>query len=277
MPYGGPGAEKSPDAVSLEMIFMDIERHAYRQIEQLNQRGGRTLSIVDLMQAGTLSIEMAACAMRAMHQGASLLTGARPGGAGKTTLMAAILNFLPPEVPLVTVDGSHVISEGLACSRAVPACYLAHEIGSGDWYGYIWGRDVADFFSLIDGNRRVASCLHADTLDEVNDILCSAPLNVPPPALRRVGVVLFMHVARGAGGYRRRVATFWEADGHGEHELRFQWDAPTDTFRQVGELDQPAQLGQYVQFLKQLLDQGEVETAAVRRKVLAFYRDGKSQ
>ena len=70
---------------------MDIERRNRQQIEQLNQRGGRTLSIVDLIQAGTLSVEMAACAMRAMHQGASLLTGARPGGAGKTTLMAAIL------------------------------------------------------------------------------------------------------------------------------------------------------------------------------------------
>ena len=54
------------------------------------------LSIVDLIQAGTMSVKMAAYAMRAMHQGASLLTAARPGGAGKTTLMAAILNFLPP-------------------------------------------------------------------------------------------------------------------------------------------------------------------------------------
>ena len=74
---------------------MDIERHNHQQIEQLNQRGGRTLSIVDLIQAGTLSVDMAACAMRAMHQGASLLTGARPGGAGKTTLMAAISVVLP--------------------------------------------------------------------------------------------------------------------------------------------------------------------------------------
>jgi type IV secretory pathway ATPase VirB11/archaellum biosynthesis ATPase len=83
---------------------MDIERHNHQQIERLNQRGGRTLSIVDLIQAGTLTVEMAACAMRAMHEGASLLTGARPGGAGKTTLMAAILNFLPPQVALITVD-----------------------------------------------------------------------------------------------------------------------------------------------------------------------------
>ena len=118
--------------------------------------------------------------------------------------MAAILNFLPPDVPLVTVDGSYVISEGLKRSAADPACYLAHEIGSGDWYGYIWGRDVADFFSLIDGSRRIASCLHADTLHEVTDILCSAPLGDSRSALGRVSVVLFMHVAQGPGGNRRR-------------------------------------------------------------------------
>ena len=56
------------------------------------------------IQAGTISIEMAAYAMRAMHEGASLLTAAGPGGAGKTTLMAALLNLLPLEVPIVTYD-----------------------------------------------------------------------------------------------------------------------------------------------------------------------------
>jgi hypothetical protein len=43
-----------------------VEGHNHRQIEQLNQRGGRMLSIVDLIQAGTISVEMAAYAMRAM-------------------------------------------------------------------------------------------------------------------------------------------------------------------------------------------------------------------
>lgn len=56
---------------------------------------------------------MAAYAMRAMEQGAFLLTAAKPGGAGKTTLMAAILGFLPPDVPIVTVDRSQVIRDGL--------------------------------------------------------------------------------------------------------------------------------------------------------------------
>jgi len=254
---------------------MDIERHNHRQIEQLNQRGGRMLSIVDLIQAGTINVEMAAYAMRVMAEGASLLTAARPGGAGKTTLMAAILNLMPPGVPIVTVDSSGVIRDGLSRPMDEPACYLAHEIGSGDWYGYIWGRDVADFFSLIGGQRRIASCLHADTLDELTGILCSPPLRVPRETLGRVGLILFMHVAPGPQGYRRRVASFWESDGPGGHRLVFRWNAQADTYEPTAELSEPAELSRYRDFLQGLVDEGEIKMEAVRRKAVEFYRDGK--
>jgi hypothetical protein len=253
---------------------MDIERHNHQQIEQLNQRGGRMLSIVDLIQAGTINVEMAAYAMRAMYQGASLLTGARPGGAGKTTLMAALLNFLPPGVPIGTVDGSRVIRAGLAQPAAEPACYLAHEIGSGDWYGYIWGRDVADYFSLIEGQRRIASCLHADTLEELTGILCSPPLRVAQEALGRVGLILFMHVTPGPHEYRRRVASFWEADGQGGHRMVFRWDAKADTYEQTAELHDQAGLERYAGFLRGLLEAGNVEMETVRRRVVEFYGAG---
>ena len=254
---------------------MDIEKHNHQQIEHLNQRGGRTLSIVDLIQAETISIEMAAYAMRAMHHGASLLTAARPGGAGKTTLMAALLNFLPPEVPIVTVDNSHVIEEGLDRSAAEPACYLVHEIGSGDWYGYIWGRDVAGFFGLIGGQRRIASCLHADTLEEVTGILCSPPLHVRREALGRVGLILFMHVGPAPRGHRRRVSSFWEADGHGGHRMVFRWNGKPDTYEQIEELRDLAGLERYEDFLHSLLDEGEVEMEAVRHRVIRFYGSGE--
>ncbi len=110
----------------------------------------------------------------------------------------------------------------------------------------------------------------------MTNILCSPPLGVPKSALSRVGLVLFMHVARCPGGHQRRVATLWEGDGLGERNLRFQWDARTDTFRQVGELRQPEQLSKYVQFLRHVLESGEVEMEAVRQKVLDFYQDGAS-
>jgi hypothetical protein len=250
---------------------MDIERHNQRQIQQLNQRGGRMLSIVDLIQAGTISVKMAAYAIRSMHEGASLLTVARPGGAGKTTLMAALLNFLPPGVPIGTVDGSRVIRAGLAQPAAEPAYYLAHEIGSGDWYGYIWGRDVANFFSLIDGQRRIASCLHADTLEELTGILCSPPLRVTRETLGRVGVILFMHVAPATRGYRRRVASFWESNGQGGHRLVFQWGRGTDTFERTGELREPARLKRYDGFLQGLPDASEIDMEVIRRKFLCLH------
>jgi len=250
---------------------VDVERHNHEQLEQLNQRGGRTLSIVDLIQAGTLSAEMAAAAMRAMAAGASLLTGARPGGAGKTTLMAALLHLLPPDTRIVTVDRPGVIAAALA-RPAGPECFLAHEIGSGHWFGYIWGRHVADFLALIGGPRRVASCLHADTLDELRGILCTPPLGVSREALGRVGLILFMHVRHGPRGVRRRVAAFHEADGCGGHRLVFRWDEPSDSFaRAAEERDEPG-LKRYTDFIRRLVEEGETEAESVRRKALGFCR-----
>lgn len=250
---------------------MDIELHNHEQIEMLNQRGGRTLSIVDLIRAGTLSVEMAACAVRALAEGASLLTGARPGGAGKTTLMAALLQLLPPGVRIVTVDHPTVIADGLARPAAEPTCYLAHEIGSGHWYGYIWGRAVAAFLSLIGGPRRVASCLHADTLEELADILGSPPLGVSREALGRVSLILFIHVRPGPRGLRRRVAAFHEADGRGGHRLAFRWDERSDAFERLGALRDEAGLRPYLNLMRELAEGGEAEAEGVRRRVLAFY------
>ena len=252
---------------------MDFERHNHQQIQQLNQRGGRMLSVVDLIEAGTLDVQMAAYAMRAIAEGASLLTAARPGGAGKTTLMAALLGFLPPGVPLGTVDSARVISAGLAQSAEEPACYLVHEIGDGDWYGYIWGRDVAAFLSLIEGRRRVASCLHADTLEELTGILCGPPLGVARQTLGRVGLILFMHVERLPRSYRRRVASFWEADGQGGHRLVFRRNAKNDAFESTAAVRDPAGLKRYAAFVQSLVDSSEVAMEAVRQRTLDFFRD----
>ena len=250
---------------------MDVEYDNHREIEALNQRGGPTLSIVDLIRAGTIDVEMAACAMRAMHRGASLLTGARPGGAGKTTLMAALLHFLPPNVPIVTVDRPSVIGEARQQPADEPACYLVHEIGSGHYFGYLWGLDVADFLVLPEGKRRIASCLHADTLDELCGIVCSPQLGATPQSLAGVQLVLFMHVDVGPAGYRRRVATFYEADATGQHRLRFRWDPASDGFVSVEKRDAPDELLPYVAFIERLLLEGEAEAQDVRRKVVAFY------
>jgi hypothetical protein len=259
------------------VFVMDIERHNYRQIELLNQRGGRTLSVVDLILAGTLDVPMAAYALRAVDEGASLLTAARPGGAGKTTLMASILHLLPPDVPIVTVEHPQYAADALSQDSDGPKCYLVHEIGDGHWYGYLWGPAVGQYVSLVGGPRRIASCLHADTLDELTGILCSPPLGVSRKALGRVGLILFMHVDRSRAGYRRRVAAFYEADGQGGHRLVFAWDEPSDTFLATAALGDPEGLAPYEAFIRQLLDRDECNATLVRRRVLEFYERRQSR
>jgi hypothetical protein len=253
---------------------MDLERFNHRQIEQLNQRGGRTLTVVDLIRAGTISVDMAACACRAIAEGASLLTGARPGGAGKTTLMASLLHLLSPDVPIVTVDSPEVLYEDEASAIDQPACYLVHEIGAGHWYAYLWGPDVARYVGLSQGRRRIASCLHADTLEELKDILCSAPLGVEQEALGRVELILFMYVGRTTASYQRRVSTYWEADGNGGHRLLFQWRPDSDRFHQTDDIRDPTGLERYVEFLQRLVEEGEIDARSMRRKVLRFYESG---
>jgi len=216
---------------------MDHRKNNLRQIEMLSQRG-ETLSIVDLINANTLSIEMAAHLFCMMTYRASFLTAAKPGNAGKTTLMACILMFLPPDCRIVTVADASIIPEPSAEGSGHAACYLCHEIGNGPWYGYLWGPDVGRYFSLTGQDQRVASCMHADTLEEMEGILLSEELGVKKDDFRELDLVLFMHLERKGWEYARRVSAFYEAgesdDPKKQYRLLFSWDKGNDAFHQRG-------------------------------------------
>ncbi len=182
---------------------MPTDSHNQLQIERLNQRGGRALSIVDLIEDGTITAEMAALCFQAVRGGAPFLTGAVPGGAGKTTLMAAVLAFLPPSERIVTVADRSAIDAALAGRVAPPATLMAHEIGSGPWFGYIWGREAADFFRVGAAGLRPVTCLHADSPEQAWDIL--GPLGVARGDFEAVRLQIFMQVAMKAGRMLRRV------------------------------------------------------------------------
>ncbi len=250
-----------------------LEQANLAQVEELNQRGGRTLSMVDLIRARTISAEMAAYVGQRISQGASLLTAANPGGAGKTALLAAALGFLPTGMPIATVDGPHVIAG--AEREDSPHCYLAHEIGSGHWYGYLWGPAVARYLALASRLHTVASCLHADTIEETQAQLASHPLGVEPSALLAVDLILFMHVDRtggsGPGGYRRRVAAVYESDRMaGAHRPIYRWEWERDAFERTVDVAVTAEVEALAAHLACLADAGPMTFAGLRQAYLAF-------
>lgn len=254
----------------------DIELGNLQQIELLNQRGGRTLSIVDLMRAGTISADMAAFSFCAVRAGASLLTAARPGGAGKTTLMAAMLAFLPRGEELRTVgNGASRVPRGN--SRHGRECLLCHEIGQGLYFGYLWGREAAAFFQANARGVRVASNLHADTIEDIYAELTRPEIAVAESDLARVGLVAFMAMRSTGAGVVRRVSSL-HAAADSRRRLLWEWDEAGDAFHWRGPGEPRDLLGcdgasaydEALRLLSELRDSGPSDYAAVREELAAF-------
>jgi hypothetical protein len=177
-----------------------------REIERCNQRGGRFLSIVDLLEAGTLDLELAAYLGAAVLQGNSFLVGAVPGGAGKTTVMGALLGFVPPDTDLCAATEG---VPGAALREGGPRrCLICHEIGRGPYFAYLWGRDVRDFFRLPSAGHMGATNLHADDVAGARDIIVGG-CGVAEDDFAAWPLLVFLRL-RGRFDPERRIGAVWE-------------------------------------------------------------------
>ncbi len=223
-------------------------------LDECNQRGGRMLSLVDLLDAGTVNLDLAAYLAAAMRSGASLLVGARPGGAGKTTVMCALLNFLPDRTVLCAVDGPTVLTSAQH-ARPGDTCYLAHEVGSGHYYAYIWGEQARAFFALAAQRHLIATNLHADSLPDARDQLCQQN-GVAEPHLDAVTLKVFL----GFGPHSGRAPTRWvsqvyESDGTLDSLIWQREGNASFARRAPSAITTPAQEHGYREFLAGLLRQ----------------------
>ena len=182
------------------MIRKSNEQHNLEEIAGLSQRG-TTLSIVDLVAANTLNAEMAAYGLYMMSLGGSVLTAAMPGNAGKTTLLACWLTGLPQNAKITTVISPEMLGS-FNGSPASGETMLVHEFGSGPVYGYLWGQDVRRAFELIEGQRTLASCIHADTLPQLEGILTSSELGVPKTAFFGPPLNLLQQTQKGSNALK---------------------------------------------------------------------------
>jgi len=193
----------------------DAMAHHCRELERCNQRGGRMLSVVDLLEAGTLDLDLAAFLMARIARGASLMVGARPGGAGKTTVMCALLNLAPREVELVAATASAVRH---AAGRR--RCYVCHEIGSGPYFAYLWGRDLRAYCALGEQGHILATNLHADDLEEARAQVCTEN-RVPAAHFNAFHLQVFLRVTDRWRASRRWIERVHVSDGISPHVLVF--------------------------------------------------------
>jgi hypothetical protein len=144
----------------------------FELIESLNQRGGSMLTWDYLVSVGTIPEPCIKIIENAMNNRESFLVGAKPGAAGKTTIMGAMLS-LRPDFEQLEIFTSQTDEEILKIDK--PKCYVVHEIGSGNWFGYVWNRSAEEFLKIPkkNPNLAIAGNLHCDTIDEVKQTIKS--------------------------------------------------------------------------------------------------------
>ena len=230
------------------------------------------LSLLDLIDVGSVDLPMAAYLAAAMRSGASLLVGANPGGAGKTAVMGALINFLPDDTIIRPVTHRGVLPGARGPEKPGDVCYLAHEIGAGSYYAYIWDREARAFFAAAAQGHIVASNLHADTLAETRDQLCGQN-GVPIVHLDAVDLKLYLGVERTRGWRMHRwVRRVYESDGTGDCLLWTQ-EAQGASAQQSPEESALVSSGQvqvYAEFLTDLLRQDVCRIEDVRRALITL-------
>ncbi len=182
-------------------------------IDRANQRGGRMLSVVDLIERETLSVRQAAWLVNRIEDGASWFVGAQPGGAGKTAVMAALLAMLPEGEKIVLTE------HGGGWEKSVRGtCLLSYEIGSGHYDAYIWGAELRRFAELGADGCRLVTNLHADTLEQARAQIVDEN-GVPEEHFKAFGIFIPVTVKGGFSAVKRTVRKIQYFKDGGWHDL----------------------------------------------------------
>jgi hypothetical protein len=163
-------------------------------------------SVLDLIDDGVLSADLAAVLWALLARRASIVVAAGPAGAGKTTLLTALLDFLPPGTRRVYVRGCYE-SFGFLTDPAVEprrSVLLVNEI-SAHLPIYLWGPGVRRLLGAARAGFAVAATAHATSVEELVYALAGYPLRVPVAEIAAIDLVLLLDAWTEDGGVQRQV------------------------------------------------------------------------
>jgi hypothetical protein len=164
------------------------------------------LSVVALIEAGSLDARTAAFLWLLLEHRASLVVAAQAPGAGKTTTLTALADFLPPGVARHYLRGWGETFAFLARADPRRDYILCNEI-SDHLPVYLWGRKVQQLFAAVLAGYGLGTTMHADSLDELAATLEGYSLYVPRRAVARLDLLLTLAVDYAGRRPRRRLAS----------------------------------------------------------------------
>ena len=150
-------------------------------------------TVVDLLQDGVMTPEVAALLWGALSRRRSIVVAAGPRGVGKSTLLTALLDFLPPSTRRLYLRGCYETFAFLEDAAIVPteSVLLVNEI-SAHLPAYLWGPAVRRLLQAKQRGFTFAATAHAATIQELVGQLAGYPLRVPLSEVAAIDLVLFL-------------------------------------------------------------------------------------
>jgi len=194
-------------------------------------------SIAGLIADGVLDAELAALAWLLIEARMPVIVGALARGVGKTTLLEALLDFLPPSVRRVDLAGAAEDFTWLPEAAALgwppvgptristppitPAtAYLVAAELSEHTPLYVWGAAARTLVRAASIGYGIGATIHADRLEDVHHALRSRPVALTDDELSYLGLVVIVRAWREPDGSvtRRVVAAHYARPmGRDEH------------------------------------------------------------
>jgi hypothetical protein len=195
-------------------------------------------AITELIAGGVLDAELAALAWLLLEARMPLIVGGLARGTGKTTLLEAFLDFLPPGIRRMDLAGTDETfawlpeAERLGWRRhGPPAAGAATEITPTKAYLvaaelsehlplYTWGAAARTLIRAASIGYGVGTTIHADRLEDVHEALRSHGVGLTDDELSYLGLVVILRPEPDRHGHlRRRVvaAHYARPVGRDEH------------------------------------------------------------
>ncbi|MEM4921677.1 MAG: type II/IV secretion system ATPase subunit [Sulfolobales archaeon] len=211
------------------------------------------ITIVDLVNYGTISPEIAAYFWLAMDfKMTTLILGMT--GAGKTSTLNALANLLRPTYKIVTIEDTPELrlpQENWVQLTGRPS-YLVSGVSEIKLYdlvkislryrpdviivGEVRGEEAYVLFQAIATGHSGITTLHAEDIDAAVKRLTSPPMNIPNtyiPLINMALVIKRVTKLDEAGRPRpvRRITNIWEIEDYGKYRELASWDPVRDRFK----------------------------------------------
>lgn len=262
------------------------------------------MSVVEIVEAGTLDRRLAAVLWLLLEARRSLVLASDPPMSGKTTVLSALLAFLPADTRLVFLRGLSETFEYTRQGDPRTSYLLVNEL-SDHLPVYLWGPKATRMFGTLRDGYGLGATMHAD---DVADVLAQLreELGLSANELACLDVIGIMRILSGQrpitghddvppelryGSVARRIVATHVVVRRGQRittPLISEWDARSDEHRLalepvLGELarrcgrsvtDFCAALAEREAFLAELATRGIRRPREVQ-EAIAGYRDAR--